>query len=358
MRIGVAFPAYIDIWKEARELEALGFDSCWLFDSPMVYSDVYAAMALAAEHTTRITLGTAVAVARNRIAPVTAHSIATINQLAPGRVILGFATGNTARRVMGMPPVPLAEFRRECETVGAMLRGETATYREDGRISQVRLIHQRDGFVCVDPPVPLYIAAGAPKALELAGQLGDGLIVAGAAGPPLRESIARATAARKAAGVTRPLKVVAMLGVYVTAPGEPSDSLAARDALGPQILSFLRYALDTYRGPRASMPPHLAAFAAEVERLDPPRHLALYERYFIGVPERFGKFVTSEMIATMATSGPPAIVAAKVRELFGAGADEIVLWPLGNGRTLENFRRFADEVMRPMRGLKAGGAGQ
>lgn len=33
------------------------------------------------------------------------HSIATINQLAPGRVILGFGTGHTGRRVMGLPPV-------------------------------------------------------------------------------------------------------------------------------------------------------------------------------------------------------------------------------------------------------------
>src|SRR5947209_1772403 len=141
MRFGVAFPAYIDIYREIAAIERLGFDSAWLFDSPMVYSDVYATMTLAAEHTTRITLGTAVSVARNRIAPVTAHSIATINQLAPGRTILGFATGNTARRVMGMPPVSLKHFRHELQVISTMLKGEVADYSEDGRTSKVRLVH-------------------------------------------------------------------------------------------------------------------------------------------------------------------------------------------------------------------------
>lgn len=215
MKFGIAFPAFADIYKEAREVEHLGFDSFWLFDSPMVYSDVYVALALAALHTARIRLGTAVAVARNRIAPVTAHSIATINQLALGRVALGFATGNTARRAMGMAPVPLAEFRRECVTIRALLRGETALYHEGGRQSAVRLVHQRHGFVCVEPPVPLYVGAGGEKALAIAGEVGDGLIWAGGGAAALRSALARVRAARSAAGGGK-FAVVAMLGAYVT----------------------------------------------------------------------------------------------------------------------------------------------
>jgi 5,10-methylenetetrahydromethanopterin reductase len=347
MKFGVALPAYADIYKEARELEDLDFDSCWLFDSPMVYSDVYASLALAATHTSRIRLGTATAVARNRIAPVTAHSIATINQLAPGRVVLGFATGNTARRVMGMPPVGIADFRREVETITTMLRGGTARYHEDGRESEVRLVHQSHGFICVDPPVPVYVGAMAPKALAIAGEFGDGLITGG--GAALRENIARVRSARPKARAADPFEVVTILTAYVTAPGEAPDSQAAREALGPGILSFLRYALDTFKGPRDAMDRNLAAFAADVERLPAPRHLSLYDQYFIGVPEAFRKFVNTETISAMTTSGPPDFVAKRVKELFDAGTDEVMLFPLGNGRQIDNFRRFRDTVGRQFR---------
>jgi alkanesulfonate monooxygenase SsuD/methylene tetrahydromethanopterin reductase-like flavin-dependent oxidoreductase (luciferase family) len=348
MKFGVAFPAYIDIYKEARELEAIGFDSCWLYDSPMVYSDVYATMALAAFHTSRIVLGTAVSVAQNRIAPVTAHSIATINELAPGRTVLGFATGNTARRVMGMSPVSLSEFRRECETIRDLLRGGVATYHEGSRSSKVRLVHQEDGFIRLKPRIPFYVGATGPKTTALAGAVGDGLITSAAIGLELKKSVDNARAGRAAAGVGEPFKVVAMLGTYVTAPGEAPDSSSAREALGPQILAFLRYALDNFHGARSEMPEYLSAFAAEVDKIPEPRHLQLYDRYFIGIPERFSRFVNSETIASMAVSGPPDLVRQKVEETFRAGADEIVLWPLGNGRVIDNFRRFHETVVKKM----------
>ena len=68
----------------------------WVPDSQMIWSDCYATLALAAHHTSTIRLGTGVAIAGTRIAPVTAHSIASINRIAPGRVFLGIGTGHTA----------------------------------------------------------------------------------------------------------------------------------------------------------------------------------------------------------------------------------------------------------------------
>jgi hypothetical protein len=79
-----------------REIERLGFDSLWIPDSHMIASDCYAVMALAAMNTSRIRIGTGVSIAGTRIAPVTAHSIATINRIAPGRVFR--ASAPAARR--------------------------------------------------------------------------------------------------------------------------------------------------------------------------------------------------------------------------------------------------------------------
>jgi luciferase-like monooxygenase len=58
----------------------LGYDRAWVPNSQMIWSDCYATLALAAANTTCIALGTGVAIPRTRIAPVTAHSIASIHR--------------------------------------------------------------------------------------------------------------------------------------------------------------------------------------------------------------------------------------------------------------------------------------
>src|SRR5262245_28946396 len=107
MRFGIVSPATPDVPGYAAAAESLGFESGWLFDSHMVYADVYFIMALCAVRTRRMTFGPGIAVAPSRIAPVTAAAIATLNRLYPGRVELGIGTGNTGRRTMGMPPMKL-----------------------------------------------------------------------------------------------------------------------------------------------------------------------------------------------------------------------------------------------------------
>ena len=347
MKFGIAFTSYIDNYKEVREVEAMGLDSAWFFDSQMVYSDVYATMALAAANTSRIRLGTATAVARNRIAPVTAHSIATINQLAPGRVVLGFATGNTGRRMMGMNPVRVKDFCEEATTIRELLRGGTAHYREGNRDSTIKLLHQRDGFICLDPPVPVLLGAEGPKLQSFAALHADGIINFGSS-EALKKTSEHVRSMRRQAGIKDPFEILSMLGAYVTAPGEAPDSPEAREALGPQILAILRFMVDTFAGDRDKMPEPLASFAVEVARLPKPLNMSLYDRYFVGVPETFRKFVNADTISTMAVSGPPDKIASHVKALFDAGADEVALWPQGNGRSITNLKRYRETVMREL----------
>ena len=117
MQLGIAFPSYINAWRDCEVAEANGFTHAWFYDTQLLCSDVYATMALAAEHTSTMKLGTLVAIPSNRIAPVTASAIATINAIAPGRVILGVGTGFTGRNTMGMPALPV---RRMIEYVESL----------------------------------------------------------------------------------------------------------------------------------------------------------------------------------------------------------------------------------------------
>src|SRR6202045_20443 len=128
MEFGIGIDTHVNKWELVRYAEELGYDRAWIPDSQMIWSDCYATLALAAANTRRIKIGTGVAIAATRIAPVTAHSIATINQLAPGRTFLGIGTGHTAMRVMGQSPMPVSEFREYLRVAPPLLAGGAVDY--------------------------------------------------------------------------------------------------------------------------------------------------------------------------------------------------------------------------------------
>ena len=176
MKFGVTVAPRASDWKLFVDLETMGYDCAWAADSQMLYSDAYAVLALAAANTSRIRLGTGVSVAPVRLAPVTAHSIATINKLAPGRVFLGIGTGHTAMRVMGKDPMKSAAFREYLRVLRALLHGEEIDYALNGERHDIRFLHPDDGFIDVAHPVPIYVAADGPLALRTAGAYGDGRV--------------------------------------------------------------------------------------------------------------------------------------------------------------------------------------
>jgi 5,10-methylenetetrahydromethanopterin reductase len=91
--------------------ENLGYTHCWVTDSQMIRSNCWAVLALAAQQTRSMRLGTGVNVPGLRLAPVTANGIATINRLAPGRCFISLGTGHTAMRMLGQRPMRLKPFR-------------------------------------------------------------------------------------------------------------------------------------------------------------------------------------------------------------------------------------------------------
>ena len=89
----------------------------WFFDTQMLNADMFVAMVAAAGQTSKIRLATGAVIPSNRIAPVTASALASLNALAPGRIDFGISTGFTARPSMGLGPVKLddmASTSRSC----------------------------------------------------------------------------------------------------------------------------------------------------------------------------------------------------------------------------------------------------
>ena len=151
---------------DVRRAETLGWDAAFLPDSQLRRRDTYVLLAAAARATERITLGPLLANPVTRHPTVTASSIATIDELAPGRTLLGWGVGDTAVRLAGLRPARVSELEASTRLMRALLDGKEV---EVGAARPTRLPHHR--------PVPIWIAAGGPRTLLMAGGVADGVFI-------------------------------------------------------------------------------------------------------------------------------------------------------------------------------------
>src|SRR5262249_45928334 len=147
MEFGIALATSTESWKAVKRAEALGFSHAWFYDTQLLNPDVFIGMTQAAMNTQRIRLGTGVLIPSNRIEPVTANALATLNKIAPGRIDFGVGTGFTGRRTMGLGAIPLARMETYIERVLALLRGETITWDFEGETRQIRFLNPDFGLI-------------------------------------------------------------------------------------------------------------------------------------------------------------------------------------------------------------------
>ena len=183
MDVGICVPSHIGDIGYVVRAEELGYSHAWLADSQMIWSDCYAALALVADKTSKINIGTGVAITGTRPAAVNAAGIATINVLAPGRTFFGVGAGNTAMRIMGLPPHRIAQYDRYLGEIKPLLKGQEAKMRHGNREIPIVHVMPDKGFVNFEDPIPMYVSGFGPKSLGLAGRHGDGAVLAFASSP-------------------------------------------------------------------------------------------------------------------------------------------------------------------------------
>lgn len=357
MDFGMCVTTKLSDVDECVEFERLGFDAIWVPDSQMIWGDCYAYLALAAERTDRIRIGTGVAVAGTRIPPVTAHSIASINTIAPGRTFLGVGAGNSAHRFLDHKPLPINKYAEELRVIRALLHGEEVDYTFRGGTAPTRLLMADRGYVNLDDPVPILVSGFGPKSQALAGMYGDGLVTSL---PPEPRAIARAleTARRGAESVGRtlpdPFPVVSLTNVVVLEPGESVTSERIIEENGPYVISSLHYVYDKIRQYGGEPPHHLQGiwddYAAVVEQgPELTRHLRIHDGHCTFLRDDERRFVTEDLIRQTCIVGTPEEVVAKIRELDEAGLDEIMMLP-APGTQVRVAEQFAQEIMPRVRG--------
>ncbi len=179
MEYGIQLATSAHHWKVVKRAEELGFTHAWFYDTQLLNADVFVAMAAAAMHTTKIKLCTGVLIPSNRIAPVAASALASLNALAPGRIVCGLSTGFTARRTVGLPAITLKRLEEYIRVVRALLNRETVEWSEEGGPHKIRFLNPELGLINLDDPIPFHLSAFGPKSRALAAKLGTGWMSGG-----------------------------------------------------------------------------------------------------------------------------------------------------------------------------------
>ena len=209
-------------WQDLVAIVRAGEQSGYaaLFLPEIAGRDALATLAMLGGETRDLLLGTGVAPMTSRTTMLTAMAAATVQERSRGRLLLGLGTGDAGRGA-------LERLRAEVVALRALLGGEAVEL--DGERARLSL----------DPgsPVPIWISALGPKAMRLAGELADGVILNWC--PPERVAFARERIAEGAELAGRDPADVA-LSVYVRAwVGE--DSSAAMPALKAATGEYMSY---------------------------------------------------------------------------------------------------------------------
>ncbi len=240
----------------AAMVEDLGYDILGISDSQSLCRDVHVTLGLCAASTRRIRLGSRVITPLTRHPAVAASAAATLEELAPGRTMVGIGSGDSAVYTIGLRPVSLARLAEYATTIRQLLTTGSATY--EGKPARLEWARAR---------VPIYLAASGPRTLELAGRIADGVVIRTGITPDIvRDSIAHVAAGARAAG-----RALADVDMWWW----PDANVAAsyREAVGEIEMSL------------AAAGNHLSRFTTEGKHIPAdilPRVRTLGERYTFG----------------------------------------------------------------------------
>ncbi|MFJ9855349.1 LLM class flavin-dependent oxidoreductase [Streptomyces sp. NPDC101150] len=335
MRAGVVVAANPGVADLAVRAEELGLHSIWVNDTPMVHGDPFVALSLCAKATRRIRLGIGVTSPALRSAPAAASGLASLNALAPGRIICGVGTGNSARRTLGMQPTTVAALENFAAALQDLCAGRSTEYREGDRVRDIRFLHT-GAHVNATDPIEFVVAALGPKAAAVAGRRGAGLISFGLLDPTAWHALhdARRQAAH---GTFREPDSHAysyvVTALHLLRDNEDSDSDAARDATGHLVLSLLDFAADKPAFAGQLGPDQREAVRELLDRRGTAatardRYTKLYPNYLGPIAPQDRDLVLPSLMNSLALVGTRDDLRTRITALEQVGVDELLIQPV------------------------------
>lgn len=313
-----------DCAQIAVAAEEAGFHTLWVPDHYFL-RDSFVALALAAEATSEIRLGTSVVSPLLRHPTLLASSFATLHELSGGRAVVGIGTGGAEFPTQLRLPItrPLAMVRETVEIIRALMAGRAdISGHHFGAIDAS--LGWRPG------PAPVYLAARGPRMLELSGGIADGVITHGLAQSHLAFARGRLEAGAEKVGRVRDACELGLMFDYE----HDDDSQVALDRLRERCMFMVA-----------------GSYAEElipVYGLDPEEVVPIREAVTAGDYERAVSLITNEMVEAFNVGGPEAVLADRLAYLESEGVSFVIL-SLGGGSAedaVARMRRAARVVAR------------
>ncbi len=175
-KFGVEFVPQDAYWKTtyyAMLAEKSGYDYVWITDH-FNNRNVYTSLATILNYTDRVKIGPGVTNPYVLHPMGTAQTMASLAEIAPGRVVCGIGSGDKTTLEMANIPheKPLATIREAVQIIRDITSGKRVNL--DGsiyKISGVKLNFK------IPQPVPVFVGAQGPKMLSLAAEIGDGVLI-------------------------------------------------------------------------------------------------------------------------------------------------------------------------------------
>jgi probable F420-dependent oxidoreductase len=310
LSFGVTFmadPPVSETVGRAKLAEDNGFSHVWMWDSHVLWQEVYPIFALMAAATSDIHLGPCVTNPVSRDPTVTAAAMATLNEISGGRMELGIGRGDSAQRVLGRDPVSVTALEHACHTIRDLAEGREAEI--GGTAVQLKWSEGRR--------LPVWVAAYGPQALRCAGRVADGLIMQ-LADPFIIEWSLRylREGAEQAGRDPADIKIMAAAPAYI------SDDLAyAREQVRwfPALVS--NHVVDlVHRYHEGELPAELTAYIGQRELYDYAHHGRIGS-------ENAG-FVSDEVVDRFCVLGSAAQVRDKLGELRDLGVQQFNVYSM------------------------------
>ncbi len=319
-------PPYTRMIELMQAAEEHGFDNGWTYDSHILWHESYPLLALAAAATTRLKLGHCVTNPGIREPTITASYYATMHEISNGRMVMGIGRGDSSRRVVGLEPVKIAEFERALRMMKDLTNGRAVEW--NGKELELKWVREEL------PPIEMYVAGYGPKALAVAGRVGDGVIIQ-LADPEIVGWIMETARAAAAEAGRDPNE----LKCHVCAPSHISDNLAeARDEVRwfPAMVSNHVMDLIERYGWESEIPMALTDYVRARKFYDYKEHSR--------VGARHGEFVSDEICDRFCVLGTPEQAAQKLKELEGLGVDHFNIYLMTHGQE-ETLAAYGKEIL-------------
>ena len=300
--------------KYAQYAESNGFEAVWQADSRLVRDAVVPMAAFAAE-TEKIKIGSGVVDCWTRNPARLASTFSTLDDLAPGRIILGIGAwwDPLASKVGIERKKPLKVMREVVTTVRALLADETVTFSGDF----VQLDGVELDYVYQErrpKEVPIYIGATGMKMMELTGEIADGVVLNYLVSPEYNKramehlEIGASKAGRSIDEIDRPQLVVCSLA---------EDRKEALDGARLMVTQYL-----------GQQPHIMKASGVPEELLDEIGQVLAWPATHEQV-EAASKLVPDEVVQMICAAGTPDEVREKVAQYMKDGCTCPILYPLG-----------------------------